>query len=348
MRHGFLAIAFLATAQPAVAMPVPMADVPAIAQASDLIVVGRATQTENNLAPFLVNVDRVLKGTPPRRLVVEPDLSSQDYPAVQERQYGIFFLQRQSGGSFALTDPFHPALVASPQRVPNQQRSPDVLGNLVAELIGVLRAPATTLTDPVNGVQNLMTAAPADQAQQVYYEAATALQTIPCAVAGPALGAIAASNQLPARLWAMYTLFSMVDSDDETAKASYLASVQPILTNPQSNLEFAATMLANAIEGHLNSPKAVPTLAALLGSKNVVVRRAAASVLGDIATPDVVEPLAKVALNDSDERVSFLAVRGLALATSAVKAPTTATFRQQPDEILQFWHSWARSNVRVR
>jgi hypothetical protein len=87
-------IAFLAggfTAQPALAVPVPMADVPAMAQASDLIVVGRASQTENNLAPFLVIVDRVLKGNPPRRLVVEPEPSSEDYPAVQERQYGIFF-----------------------------------------------------------------------------------------------------------------------------------------------------------------------------------------------------------------------------------------------------------------
>jgi HEAT repeat protein len=106
-------------------------------------------------------------------------------------------------------------------------------------------------------------------------------------------------------------------------------------------------MLANAIEGHLNSSKAVPTLAALLGSKQVAVRRAAAAVLGDIASPDVVVPLAKVALNDSDERVGFLAVRGLAAATSVARAPTNATFRQQPDEILQFWRTWARSNVRV-
>ena len=127
-----------------------------------------------------------------------------------ERQYGIFFLQRQPGGFYTVTDPFHPALVASPLRVPNQQKSPDVLAGLVGELIGVLRAPAATLTDPVNGVGNLMTAAPADQAQQVYFEAATALQTVPYAVAGPALGAIAASSQVPARLWAIYSLFSMV------------------------------------------------------------------------------------------------------------------------------------------
>jgi HEAT repeats len=345
MRYRFLMIAFLATAQPSLAVPVPMADVPAMAQASDLIVVGRATQSENNLAPFLVNVDRVLKGTGlPRQVVVEPGPSSQDYPAVQERQYGIFFLQRQPGGSYAVTDPFHPALVASPQ---SQQKSTDVLGNLVGELIGVLSASAVTLSDPVNGVGNLVTAAPADQAQQVYYEAATALQTIPYAVAGPALSAIAASKQVPARLWAMYSLLSMVDSDDESAKAAYLASVQSTLINPQPGLAFPVSILANALEGHLKSPQAVPTLAALLGSGNVAIRRAAAAALGDIATPDVVEPLAKVALNDSDERVGFLAVRGLALATSAAKAPTTATFRQQPDEILQFWRTWARSNVRV-
>jgi hypothetical protein len=221
-----------------------------------------------------------------------------------------------------------------------------VLGSLVGELIGALRAPAATLTDPVNGVQNLVTATPTDQAQQVYYEAATALQTIPYAVAGPALGAIAASNQVPARLWAMYSLFSMVDSDDESAKAGYLASIQPILINPQPGLAFSVSMLANAIEGHLNSPKAVPTLAALLGSTQVAVRRAAAAVLGDIATHDVVVPLAKVALNDSDEHVRLYAVRGLAAVTGAAKAPTTAIFRQQPEQILQFWRAWARSNVR--
>jgi HEAT repeat protein len=155
------------------------------------------------------------------------------------------------------------------------------------------------------------------------------------------------ARRVPARLWAMYSLFSMVDSGDESAKVSYLASVQPILANPQPGLAFSVSMLANAIEGHLNSPKAVPTLTALLGSASVAVRRAAAAVLGDIATPDVVVPLAKVALNDSDEYVRLSAVRGLALATNATKAPTTATFRQQPDEILQFWRTWARSNVHV-
>jgi hypothetical protein len=114
---------------------------------------------------------------------------------------------------------------------------------------------------------------------------------------------IAVSNQVSVRLWAIYSLFSMADSDGESAKADYLASVEAILLNPPPGLAFAVSMLANAIEGHLKSPEAVPTLAALLGSTQIAVRSAAPVVLGDIATPEVVEPLAKIALNDSDERV---------------------------------------------
>jgi hypothetical protein len=347
MRCRFLAIALLATvlsAQSVRAVPVPMADVQAMAQASDVIVVGRANQTQNSLAPFLIAIDRVIKGAAiGSRLVVQPSPGS---PSVQERQYGIFFLRRQPGpASFVVTDPFHPALIASPVRGPNQQNSTDVLGSLTRELIAVLTTSPATLTDPINGVQGLVTAAPAEQAQYVYYEAASALQTLPYSVSGIALSTLAGAGQVSARLWAMYCLFSMVDSDDESAKANYLASATPILMNPEPALTSAATMLANALESHLKTPQAVPTLATLLGSGNVAVRRAAAAVLSDIATPGVIAPLAKVGLNDSDERVRFLAVRGLAAATGAGEPATTATFRRQPDQILQFWRGWARSNV---
>jgi hypothetical protein len=181
---------------------------------------------------------------------------SQDYPAAQERQYGIFFLRRQAGGSYTATDPFHPALVASPQRGPNQQKPTGVLGVLTGELIAVLTTLPAVLIDPVNGVGNLVTAASPDQAQQVYYEAATALQTIPYAAAGPALNALAASDQVSARLWAIYSLFSGAGSNSESAKADYLASLQAILINPPPSLAFVVSMLANAIEGHLKSPEA--------------------------------------------------------------------------------------------
>jgi HEAT repeats len=349
VKHWFVAITFIvgmSAAQSVQAVPVPMADVPAMTANSDVIVVGRASLTRNDLAPFLVTVDRVIKGaTTGPRLIVAP---SPGYPAVQEGQYGIFFLRRQRGSApYVVTDPFHPALVASPLRAPNRQMPTDVLGALTGELIAVLTTRAAVLTDPVNGVQGLVTGDPADQAQYVYFGAATALQTFPYAVVGPALSALARSNQVPANLWAMHCLFSMVDFDDESAKAGYLASAAPILIDPEPNLAVGVTMLANAVESHLKTPQAVPTLAALLGSANVAVRRAAAAVLSEIATPGVVGPLAKVALNDDDERVRFLAVRGLTAATGAGESTTTAAFRQQPDEFLRFWRNWARSNVQV-
>ncbi|MGH7751161.1 MAG: HEAT repeat domain-containing protein, partial [Candidatus Dormibacteria bacterium] len=309
MRYQFLAIAFLVsevTAQPVEARLIPTADVPAMTQASDLIVVGRASLTQNPNAPFLVTVDRVLKGGTgaSQRLAVLPAPESQGYSGVYERQYGIFFLRRQpGGGSYTVTDPFHPALVASPRQAPNQPASADVLSSVAQELTSVLTASTATLTDPVGGVQDPTMAPPAYQAQHVYAEAASALRTLPYALAGPGLDAIAASNQVPARLWAMYTLFSMDDSDDDSAKMDYLQSVTPILINPKPGLAFSASMLGTVIEGHLKSPAAVPMLAALLGSTQVTVRRAAASDLCEIATPDVVAPLAKIALNDSDETV---------------------------------------------
>jgi hypothetical protein len=352
MKYRFLATAFLVvllielTSRPVLAVPVPMADVPAMAQQSDQIVVGRASQTANPLAPFLITVDRVLKGTDTsRRLVVELDPNG--HGAVQERQYGIFFLRRPSRvGSYTVTDPFHPALVASPALGPTQTKSGNVLADLARELIGVLTTPAATLTDPVNGVQDPVTATLADGGQDVYYQAARALRTIPYADAGLALSTLAMSGQVPARLWAMYSLFSMVDANDESAKAGFLGAVEPFLVNPPADLTFTVSMLGNAVESHLKSPAAVPTLAALLGSGNVAVRRAAASVLGDIATADVVGPLAKLALNDGDERVRFLAVRGLAQASGAAGPPlTVGAFHEQPDEILQFWKGWARVNV---
>ena len=246
-----------------------------------------------------------------------------------------------------MTDPFHPVLPASPQQSPAQAASGGALGGVAAELARVLTAPAATLTDPVSGVQHLITAAPAAQAQYVDYEAATALKSIPYAVAGQALNAIAVSDQVPARLWAMASLFSMADFDDDSAKADYLQSAMPILVNPESSQAFSVSMLANAIEGHFNSPQAVPALAAMLGSKEVSVRRAAASVLSAIATPAVVEPLAKTALNDSDENVRYYAVRGLALVANPATAPTIAAFRQQQTELLQQWRAWARSNGHV-
>ncbi|ACK51508.1 PBS lyase HEAT domain protein repeat-containing protein [Methylocella silvestris BL2] len=317
----------------------PDADAPELTQAAQVIAVGRASHTDGT-GPILIAVDSFLKGGGAlRQLAVSPDFAG--VGKIEERQYGIFFLGRRGkGGAYSAADPYHPALVAAPGQ--SLAASPDALAGVAGALASVLTAPAATLIDPVKGVQGLVTAAPADQAQYVYYAAAQALATIPYPEAGLALKAIAASDQLPARLWAMYVLFSMDEALDDEEKADYVRSVAPILADP-GTLGFSASKLANAIDAHVDSPELIPALTVMLGSNEVAVRRAAASVLSRLAAPEVAAPLAKTALNDSDESVRFYAVRGLALLQDPTTAPTLATFDAKQSELLQQWRSWARA-----
>lgn len=323
----------------------PDADAPAMTQASSVIAVGRATHTQGGKGPFLVTVDRFLKGGAgaSRQLAITQDFA--DFGSVEERQYGIFFLgQKGKGGAYSVTDPYHPALVAAPQEAQAGAPAPDTLASVAEALCGVLTAPAATLIDRVTGVQGLITASPEDQAQHVYYAAAQALATIPYPAAGSALKAIAASDQLPARLWAIYVLLSMDNALDDEEKADYVRSVASVLADPGPALAFSASALANAIETHVELPELIPALTLMLGSKEIAVRRAAASVLAGIATPDVAEPLAKTALNDSDESVRFYAVRGLSLLKDPETAPTLATFDKKQSELLKQWRIWARAH----
>ena len=142
-----------------------------------------------------------------------------------------------------------------------------------------------------------------------------------------------------------------------SAKPGSLAWVRPLHaitatfgleTEEPDVVKFAVDSIANSMESHIRSAKAVPVLTALLHSQRVAVRHAAASVLSDLASLDVVTPLAKVAVGDENQDVRYFAVLGLAKATRAADAPTIAGFRRNEDEMLQFWRRWAASNIRGR
>jgi HEAT repeat protein len=129
-------------------------------------------------------------------------------------------------------------------------------------------------------------------------------------------------------------------------KVDYLNSLRPVLLNPGPQVALTVAILANTMAGEIKSPKAVRTLAALLNSSSVEVRRTAASLLGDIATDSVIAPLARTALQDDDGDVRYFAVIGLAMATKAGPAPTKFDYTAKEDEYLSFWRAWARTNVR--
>ena len=330
-------------------------DVPAMVKASDLIVVGRTGSVDvrsESSAPsqtFFVAVDRVLKGSgrnPPRQLQVRLDLSQPGLDAMPERRYGIFFLHKaQPGGAYTVVDPYVPALVASPARAQAAASSTAALDAVTEELLRVLATPAATLTDPLNGVEKFAGSA-TKEVQDILYRAAAAIETIPYETAGGGLRRIAASGPMPGRLWAMKCLFAMRGPPElETFKARHLDSIKSLLIDPTPDLAFTVEVLAYTIQGGLRSPKAVPTLVELLGSSEVTVRRAAASILSDIASDAVIAPLANVALKDADQNVRYYAVNGLA-AASGGEVPTISAFKRSEAEMLGFWTGWARANVK--
>jgi hypothetical protein len=137
---------------PADAAPIPAIDVPAMATAADIIVVGRATGVafHNALSEtFSVSVDRALKGAlqnPPTAVSVRLDVSRPEFQSVIQRQYGIFFLRRTVVGEYTAVDPSHAVLVASPDKAAKPTGPTDLLGGVTRELAQVFVTPPATLT----------------------------------------------------------------------------------------------------------------------------------------------------------------------------------------------------------
>ena len=323
----------------AAAMLVRQADVPAMVKASDLIVVGRAADVQIDAKSasetLVVWVDRVIAGSGPGRLSVRLSLPQpgSSLGTVAPEQYGLFFLHATGeNGVYTAAAVSSPALPAAPGRARGAAPS-DALGGVAHELARVLTASAADLV----GLKD------AAAAQHLYWEAANALEAIPGTVTGPELRAVASADATPARLWAVAVLLNA----DEAASsaADYLKSVEADLIKPPPGAGLAVARLAVSIQAKVNAPKAVPVLARLLQSSEMVVRRGAANALARIATPDVIAPLAKIALNDQERDIRYYAVRGLSQATGA-PIPTLPSFYEKEAEMLGRWRSWARINVR--
>jgi len=344
MNSRSLGIALLVSGLTAVAADTVRAgSIPEMIEASSLIVVGRvdAVQSQpaspSGPASVVISANRVLKGSAQGQVVVQLDQSNPDYGSVRPQQYGMFFLRQSARGglSYTPTDPYTPALIASPI-------SPKGFGSSDA-LTGVARELASVLTTPP---ERLVGSGDPAAAQLSYSEAAAALQDLPLQAGGPALQAVANSNGSPGRVWAVASLLSLDNGPGSDIRQSqYLDLVKSFLLKPDPNLAFTVSLVANAVQANVKSPAAIPTLTALLGSPAVSVRRAAASALSDIATKQVIAPLANIALKDADQNVRYYAVLGLAEATGVTKSPTMPSFKQNEVAMLGFWRNWAKANV---
>lgn len=272
------------------AAPMPAVDVPALVDASDLIV-GRAEDYDSRPVATgakrtsMIAVDRILKGAadPRRRLEIRLGRSDPRHSSVTDRQYGVFFLRRTGIEVYEAADPFYPVLPASPNADIASSNGSDPLTRVARELTAVFATAPAVLVDPSTGVQGLMVGEPVEQAQSVYHYTASALETILYEIAGESLRAVAASDQLSARLWAVRSLIAI---DDEGSEASFIAdslqSLLPVLLDPPPELAATVHAFTSSLKANLNSPTAFPSVVALLRSKDVTIRRAAASMLSKV------------------------------------------------------------------
>ena len=292
-----------------------------------------------------MTIDRVLKGVvaPRRQVPVRLDLSAGGAGGVAERQYGAFFLGRREGAPFAAVDPFRPALPASPTGPATTERTANPLTAVAAELAAVLATPADALLDPIDGVGTRVVGTAAARADETYYEAAEAVATLPYAAAGATLRQLAASGPVAARIWALAALFRMDGPAELGAARLALLSDLSLLLPQAAAPSLAVDTLARALDSGGASADAVPTLAALLKSEQVELRRAAAALLGDIATEAVVAPLGLVALQDPDQEVRYQAVLGLAAATGRGGAPALAKYQANEPSYLTAWRAFAQT-----
>jgi len=319
----------LGLTQPAFAAMLPAVDIPAMVNGADIVVIGRV-EAEDVRSPASNNavrarVLRTIKGpASSRRISVRID---QHYPAipVSQGQYRIFLI-RGAGPVYDPVDPFHPSLPASAAGGGKTVAGGNALTEIAEELTSVIAEPPAALIDKVM--------------------AADALATIPYEFAGSAVQTVAASGQLPARLWALSALLTMPGSEQaEPAIVDDLNSVRSVLLNPSPHDSDAAYFLIDAMEGHLKSPQAISLLGELLKSDQNAVRRIAASILGDIGTSESSAVLAELALNDADQTVRYYAVLGLATAQGAARPPMDA-FQKNEAPFLRKWKNWADSNLR--
>jgi HEAT repeats len=331
----------------------PAIHIPAIIDASELIVVGRANgtvSTSDSSETFLILADRVLKNAgalPQSALVVRLDIIHPGYRWVAEGQYGIFFLRRLGPNRpYTAVDPYNPVVAASPVADLTAPNSANPLSSVTRELARVLTTPGSTLIDPVTGVRNLAVGAPAEQLHWVYFYVARALASIPYETTGPPLRAMAISGSIPARLWAIDCLLSTGYSEEiESVILNGLKSVEPVLLDPTPDVALTVAMVGNHMLGNITSAKAVPQLAALLESSEPAVRRAAAGNLSVIGTDAVIAPLARLALHDQSSDVRYYAVQGLAIATGLRDRPTRAAYEEAEPDMLAFWREWAKRMV---
>jgi len=321
------------------AIPVPSLDLPRLIKESDVIVVGSAADgtlggqsLEDSPDAFSLEPERILQGTLPntsaRILIHKPPLRAGNGEIIAG-QRGLFFLKANTDGTYSVVDGYYPMLPLWRHGSLALKDSDDIMDKVSAELIQVLDATnPESISDAWRG---------AVYGKVDYLVVGEALETIPYAASAKYCRELSQSKQSMNRIWANVCMINAGDfSAFKSIKDALLAS---------SN-DDAVVLLTTAIEGHVPPADCVPELSSLLRSSNVQVRRASAQSLREIGTPDLIEPLRSIALNDTDRMVRYYAVAGLEKATGG-QEPSIQLFSEREESYMSKWRAWSVPNAQA-
>jgi hypothetical protein len=316
----------------ALAVPVPLLDVPQLFETSDLVVVaevkavspgdretleipGGTLKARAMIADF--GVLRVIKGHAETRVLSVtyhfPDLPM-GYASIVVGDVGVFFL-RSSKKQYGFTSVHYPYLVAS--RICESLGAVPTLRAIVSELQCAFNEEGGTTVRRLAVVD--------------------ALVRIPTEDSTVALKSASLSPE-PAIRWR--AIAALLGRNDITELDAAVA----VLSDPSvATFEGVSHNLAYVIGSGVRNPEAIPALRRLLHSRDVVARRAAAEALRGMKSENAIGGLSE-ALNNSDSRVRYFGVIGLAEITGDDQwAPSIDYFIQNEAAFLTHWREWARA-----
>lgn len=311
-------------------VPVPILDVPSLAAASDLIVVGKVESTRDGgatsidfggnavaarLVLCVIEVDNILKGTVEGRTIsLRYVLPSEPigYASVVPG-YQMLFLKK-SDLTYLLASPYHASLPAVPDSGVGQG---DLLSKIAECLGSVLRASATSHAQKQTALYALST---------VHTLGSTDLLRQSLQQRDPTLRLNAAG-------------FLLLRDDLTGMSDAEKAILQPegLPGNLIHNLNYAIA------EG-VKDKNAVPALNRLARVQELETRRAAAAGLRHVGSKSAIPSLVHL-LDDNDQQVRHEAIMGLAEITGDLDwGPNLDLFQSQEQTYLKHWHDWASAN----
>ena len=259
-----------------------------------------------------IRVDQVLKGTTTantasfRFYVPTEDVGWQPV----SEGYGVFFFKSGQSGDLVFTSPYYPYLPTTPAA-----RIAD--GSVIEKVVFALKSRLVSPASTVN-----------QKSVTVFYLSRTKCDA--------ATAALHEALQDPTREVQLSAAGALLERNDtvglELAKAALLnpASISPVMSH---NLTYA-------ISSGLKDTKAIAALGELKGSPDPEIRRAVASSLMHMESPDAIDIL-KSLLDDSDFETRYYAVAGLAQITHQTAwHPGMEGFRADERKYLEHWRNW--------